>query len=505
MTPQEQIEYLLAHPEELIKKKPFTRGSESAFHDSEDNDAAVGETVTASLPDFSRKIISQARYLAELDPACHDVLFDDNIPSITAKVGEDQYLEIKFRKLAIPFQKMILNKKVQHLCTYDIQFTLDNSNPSEQDKVDFALFKKYWKRRNQGGMRTKLVRSQLSCGDGGLLFYFDRNGRIKSRLLSYKDGYVICSHNDENGDRLLECVYYKSGENEYIDVYSDTNQWRMKKEPWTDDDGNVHIWSVDEKVNGISHGFEEIPLVTKRGGVAWDEVQELIEVYEILYNIFIVIQKRHGWGILYIKGSFSENAKKLAGSVILNDTSMNKDGSAQYLTPPSPQGTIDTLNLLEESIQKGAGATFILPKDLHLSGDVSGVAVQIAQSLDNEEALAAVVEWQNVADKMTRLFKYGLSKELVIKGDENAITRLSGLDVMSTFKVWQPRSETEYNTMLETMKATGILSRKTAVEKNTESSPDEEIRIATEEAEAERKAAAQQLTNNASSNTKTQQ
>ncbi|MBP5461411.1 MAG: phage portal protein [Lachnospiraceae bacterium] len=496
---------MLAHPEELIKKKPFTRGSDSACQDNENEDANVGETVTATLPDFSRKIISQARYLAELDPACHDVLFDDNIPSITAKVGENQYVEIKFRKLAIPFQKMILNKKVQHLCTYDIQFTLDNSKPSEKAKDDFALFKKYWKRRNQGGMRTKLVRSQLSCGDGGLLFYFDRNDHIKSRLLSYKDGYVICSHNDDNGDRLLECVYYKSGEDEYIDVYSDKNQWRLKKDAWTDEKGNAHLWAVDPEVNGVEHGFEEIPLVTKRGDVAWEQVQELIEVYEVIYNIFIVIQKRHGWGILYIKGTFSEHAKKLAGSVILNDTTLNKDGSAQYLTPPSPQGTIDTLNLMEESIQKGAGATFILPKDLHLSGDVSGVAVQIAQSLDNEEALAAVGEWQNVADKMTRLFKYGLSKELVKKGDKDAVTRFSALEIMSTFKVWQPRSETEYNTMLETMKANGILSRKTAVEKNTESSPDEEIRIATEEAEAEEKAAAQQSANNTSVGQQTHQ
>ena len=96
-------------------------------------------------------------------------------------------------------------------------------------------------------------------------------------------------------------------------------------------------------------------------------------------------------------------------------------------------------------------------------------------------ALAAVVEWQNVADKMQRLFKFGLAKELVNKEiDKQAITKFENMEILSTFKVWQPRSETEYNTMLETMKANGIISTKTAIEKNTVSAPDEELRVAAE-------------------------
>lgn len=495
MTPQEKLQYLIAHPDELIKKKPFTRGSDRYTQKRENDVAAVGDVQPALLPDYERSIISQARFLAELDPACHDVLFDDNIPSITAKIGDNQYVEIEFKKMPVPFQRMILNKQVQHLCTYDLQFTLDNNKPTEQEQEDFATFKKYWKRRNQGGMRTKLVRAQKSCGDGGLLFYFDRNGQIKSRLLSYADGYVICSHNDDNGDRLLECVYYRSGENEYIDAYADTVQYRFVKKPKVNEDGVVG-WQIDPEMNGKAHGFKEIPLVTKRGAVAWEPVEELIEVYEILYNIFLVIQKRHGWGILYIKGTFTEKAKKLAGSVILNDSSLNKDGDARFLTPPTPQGMIDTLRLMEESIQKGSGTTFILPKDISLSGDISGVAVQIAQSLDHEEALSAVIEWQNVADKMQRLFKYGLAKELVKTGkDTEAITRFEQMDILSSFKVWQPRSENEYNTMLSTMYGAGIISQKTAIDQNTVSAPDEELRVSAE-APASVDVNEQKITNN---------
>jgi len=317
-----------------------------------------------------------------------------------------------------------------------------------------------------------MVFAQKTQGDAGLLYYFDRHGNIKSRLLTYNDGYVLCPHNDDNGDRLLESVYYRVGNDEYIDSWDDTYQYRHIRSA-NPETGDMQ-WNLAEP---IKHGFNEIPLVTKRGDVAWNDVQLAIEVYEILFNIFLVIQKRHGWGILYIKGNFADTAKKIAGAVILNDTSMNKDGSAQYLTPPSPQGTIDTLNLIEETIQKGSGVTFILPKDIKTSGDISGIAIQITQSLDNEESLGGVIEWQNVADKMTRLFKYGYAKELVNKGDATAITRFDSLEISASFKQWRPRNDYEYNNMLIQLKGGGIISQMTAIEKNTESTPDELIRM----------------------------
>lgn len=480
MTTDEQISFLVNNPDELIKKKPFTRGSDIYERKSTPGEfeVRVGETMKAELPTFERKVISQARFAAELDPACHDVLFDDNIPSITAKVSDGHYVDIEFKKMAVPFQKMIRNKHVLHLCGYGVQFTLSNVDPTEEQKKDFATFKQYWKDRNQDGMRTKMVSAQKSYGDAGLLYYFDRKGRIKSRLLSYEDGYVLCPHNDANGDRLAESVYYKVGDIEYIDTYFDEVQYRHVK-----DNGiktGDATWRIDPEVNGIPHGFNEIPLVTKRGPVAWDAVQNVIEVYEIIYNIFLVIQKRHGWGVLYIKGQFNDTAKKIAGAVVLNDNSLNKDGSAQYLTPPTPQGMLDTLKLMEETIQKGSGTTFLLPKDISMSGDISGVAIQITQSLDNEEALSGVIDWQNVASKMSRLFLFGLAKELVASGDATAITRLNTLSISAAFKQWRPRNDMEYNTMLATLKGSGLISQKTGIEKNTESTPDEEIRVAAE-------------------------
>ena len=124
-----------------------------------------------------------------------------------------------------------------------------------------------------------------------------------------------------------------------------------------------------------------------------------------------------------------------------------------------------------------------------MSGDVSGIAVQLTQSQDNELALQNVIDWQNVADKMVRLFKEGLAKELVAKGIEpNAITEFGELNIGAQFKVWRPLNEYEYNQMITILTGAGILSKESGIELNTLSKPDEKLRVANEVEQAERKA-----------------
>ena len=472
MTVQEQIDALLADPEKLKTKAPFKRGVSERDKDSTPITTAYSnERVPVSLPRVKFHTVSQSEFLEELYPQSHKVLSDENIPSITMKLKNGGYMDIEYKRMAVSYQRNIRDKQVLHLCGNPMQFTLLNSNPTKKQNEDFITFKKYWNLRNQDGMRTKMVSAQKSMGDAGLLYYRDYKGRIKSRLLCYEDGYVLCSHDDDNGDRILESVYYQDETAEYIDSYDDKYMYRHKREF----DGQSTEWAQEDKK---LHGFSEIPLITKRGKVAWDNVQSIIEVYEIIYNIFLVIQKRHGWGILYIKGKFNDTAKKIAGAIVLNDTSIDGNGSAEFKAPPSPQNMIDTLNLMEETIQKGSGTTFLLPKDVNSSGDISAQAIMLTQSLDIENALQGVIEWQNVADKMARLFKEGLAKELVATGvDDYAVTEFAKLDISAKFKVWMPRNDSEFNQMLVTLSGGGLISKETGIEKNTISTPDEKMRL----------------------------
>lgn len=470
------VEYLLSHPDELLKKKPFFRGSSSFTVDDkiDGEDMLATDKIRAQTPLINKIIVSQSRFLKELDPNSHEVMFDDNLPSVCVKLRDGSYYEIKFKRMGIPYQQRIREKQTLCLCGNSTIFTMRGANPAEKDKANFDMIKEYWTDRNMDGWRTKAVYTQKGMGDAGLLFYYNRKKEIRCRLISYEDGYVIISHNDDNGDRMLECIYYRDENNtECIDCYDDTNIYRLRQ----GEDGWVRTTEP--------HGFSEIPFATKRGDVAWNAVQSIIEMYETLYNLFIVIQKRHGWGILYIKGRFKENAQQIAGNIVLNDTSIDGNGSADFKTPPSPNGIIDTLQSLEEQIQKGSSTTFLLPKDVKSSGDISALAIMLTQSLDIEGANNGVIEWQNFIDKMVRLFVEGLAKELVNKNiNPKAVTEFAKLRIGAKLKVWRPFNESEYNQMLATMKGAGIISTKTAVESNTVSAPDELARIHKELEEA---------------------
>ena len=136
-----------------------------------------------------------------------------------------------------------------------------------------------------------------------------------------------------------------------------------------------------------------------------------------------------------------------------------------------------------------------------MSSDISGVAIQLTQSLDNETALEGAIEWKNVADKMARLFKEGLAKELVNSGEKpSAVTDFARLNISASFKEWRPRSDSEYNQMLLQLLGSNIISAKTAIQKNTEATPDEEMRIRKETEERERRQA-EIMENQAAQNT----
>lgn len=481
-----QIEALLSQPDKLLKKKPFYRkvsdkGRRLSSALSAYSVDLTG-TMSVSLPSIRMDVVSQSQFMEELDVYSHRVLFDDNVPAITIKSKKDGFLEIEQYRMAVPFQVLIRDKQVRHLCVNTMNHTLLNTKPTDVQQANFVRFKQAWCEKNMEGAKTKFVQDQKSFGDAGLLFFMDEDDKLCIKNINYADGYVIISHKNDAGKHILECLYYAVKDSDgntvtYIDCYDDEYMTRFTNTLMLEDSGAVTDggWV---RHTPVVHGFSECPLITKRGEVAWNRGQRTIESYEALYNTFIVIQKRHGWGALYVKGKFNQDGKKIAGAVVLNDTSLDPNADAKYLDPPSPQNMVETLELMEQTIQKSTGTTFILPKDIKISGDTSGLAVEMTQELDMATAQDGVIEWQNVANKMSRLFKEGLATELVRNGENSeAITQYEQLRIFTEFRVWKPKSEEAHNQMLATLKGAGGISQQTLVEKNTVSAPDEISRI----------------------------
>ena len=147
----EQIKELLANPNKLKSKKPFTRGAERYKHipRTSSNTSGIGEMVEVNAPQVRGYIVPQEQFLRELDPACHDVLFNENLPSICVKVADNDYREIIFDRVALPIQRLIKDVQVIYLTAHKMQHTLIDLEPSDKQQESFVTYKQYWDERNQ--------------------------------------------------------------------------------------------------------------------------------------------------------------------------------------------------------------------------------------------------------------------------------------------------------------------------------------------------------------------
>ena len=106
---EEDVVSLLKDREKLLRKKPFTRGG-VIRKTQKKKDVVVGGTVSAQLSGIRRKIVTQDDFMAELDPYMHNVLFDENIPSICVKTAEGGAFDIKFAKMSLAARLRYIRK-----------------------------------------------------------------------------------------------------------------------------------------------------------------------------------------------------------------------------------------------------------------------------------------------------------------------------------------------------------------------------------------------------------
>ena len=106
MNYEDEIKALLDSPSKLIMKEPFKRGGHLKRTPSRTR-CNIGDAFEANLPNFEYEIVTQEQFMRELDPNCHDVMFDENLPSICVKL-KDGYYEIKQQRTPVAFQHRIM-------------------------------------------------------------------------------------------------------------------------------------------------------------------------------------------------------------------------------------------------------------------------------------------------------------------------------------------------------------------------------------------------------------
>lgn len=453
---------------EILKKQPFVRGMSFAIPTG--GAVNIGEMLDANLPIITYNTVSQEQFLKELDPASHDIHNDQNVPSIVAKIGKGanaSYVEIKDIRLALGYQQMIVEKHTLYLCGKNTVFTLSNPKPSVAEKALFSDIKAHWLTKNMEQKKAMLIQWQKSVGDSAVIHYITKDKEYDSRVVSYKDGYVLLPHYDIYGRMETFGIFYQQDpKTQRLDVYDKENMTSYTMTTETEGE-----W---ERGNPIAHGFKEIPITYIRGDVAWSKAQSLIEVREILYNIYNVIMKRHGWGMLYIKGNVDTKMKKIAGSVILQDTSPDGNGSAEYKAPPTPEGMQNLLSDLHKQIQMMSNTVFLLPEDVRVGGDISGAAMKTMMSSAYERALLDAIYYDSALDSLIRLFIYGYGIE------KSKTAQVTELLIRADFDIWFPQSDSDIVSNIASLRDRKVISVVTATEMSPYSAHDEYDRLQSE-------------------------
>lgn len=469
----ENIEWYLSNPEMLLMKKPFTRGGK-LDDPNYDIDVALNELRRVQLSNLELRTISQDLYYCEYFPEFHNILHNKSIPKIAVKIG-DRTETIEELVLTLPLQKNIHSLHTLHLTRNPMDFVLcnlDDDNRDEYTKL-FSEFKQEWGLRNMEYIKQKAVSRQKSTGDCAVLFEFDTSkNKGLARVISHKENKVIIPNYDEYGNQVAVTFYYtlKDG-TEVLDTYDNLKFYRHFKNKNATDKNQ---WVLQKGFPEL-HGFTRIPVLYQRGYVAWEFAQSIIEMLELILNIYAVVIKRFGTFALWIKGIIGkENFQSDGSTLIINDPNVNDGGEAKVLEFPKPEGMIEYIKYLERRISLASNVTFILPEDIRVGADISGTAIMLTMKNDIAMAEQSIAEWSDFATGMTDLFLQMLSLE------HNDLTKFTKLRIKSSFTTWMPESKTVTINNLVAQKGAGLISQHTGSNKAPDAAPDEELRLKAE-------------------------
>lgn len=471
-------ETFLSAPDKLLYKKPFTRGANEDYIRIYKQDVFDDSNLIAEIPAFTGRTISQAQYLLELDPNSHAIMFNDDLPRLSSNPNAS-WDEANPYRASFSFQSQILAQHSEYMNAKGMKFTLLNTNPTDEVHSTFVEIKDEWVTRQMDVVKAELYEEQKSVGDAAVLFYFNASKKLKTRLLSYRNGYQLIPQYDSYGEMILFTVYYKSEKVEMLDVYDESNIYYYAKS----DSGYVLYKTA-------KHGFDEIPIVYKRGEVAWEKGQVLIDIYELLYNIYMIVEKKVGFPLLYIIGKPQLERKNDTAVILKDSTTADMKSDAKFLNPEEPKGFQNLLNDLFKKIQIFTSSILLSADEIKITSDISGVAMKMLRSSIYEKAQKDIREYDLVADKLLYLFKAGVSMEL------GKFSKWNLCKVRAQYDLWIPQSDTETSNRLITQKQAGIISAQTATELSPDSQPDELSRIAAETATIQAKLTEEENNNN---------
>lgn len=456
----------------LLKKKAFLRAAPLTYASASTYPTTmVNEYVEANMPTMRYQVVTQDKFLAELDPRSHDINNRLIYPDKVIKNADGVIESITYiARVSVALQQMIATKQCVHLFAKPPKFTSKRKGDNEL----FTNFKEYWTQRNASSALYLMAKSALTTGDGAICFFFDSSNTLQYKVWSYKDGDMLIPVYKADGVTLDKFIRRYSSLSEdgtktqdTIDVYSDTKYERLIL------DGGK--WK--RIMEPTSHGFFQIPIAYHREpDVAWGSGQDLIDKIERLLSDIRESNAYFAFGILFLSGDGVTvlPPKSTQGKTIISD---DKDADAKLLqqTDMAPALKFEFEQYSKELFR--TTGTVVIDPEILKGGDQSGAYIKNLYNDAIQYAMDAKPRWQPVLEKIVSLVKECLGRE-----SKNTLDYKS-LVVISEPDIYIPMNIAEEIRMVNESATAGVLSKQTATEIHHLGVPDEYERVKKEEQE----------------------
>ena len=449
-----------------------------------------------------RSEVFQSEFIAELDPNGHKIndptyyenpikkkpILDENGNA----TGEFQYIETQLQRVAIPVQKVILEKHLTHLCGDELKFTLNKLNPTDSESNDFIELKQGWKNKNMETAKYEFCHSIKSSGDGAFCAVLN-NKEFSYRVFSVAKGDTLHPIRDFSGNLRIfgrQFSAYDYDRNEYVpymEIWDDRNYTLLSYD--TDINGSYLVWDTDtflprpanEKEadgwkivkNPTPHSFKKIPIVYLKddNGACWSTVQDLIDKLEMALSQLYENNKHYAFRILVIKGGLEVQGDLNGNANVLAFEDTN--GEAKTLEGADASSSFKLQ--LEQTLKYILMGSFTVLPPENPSGDLPGVTIKIMYSPAIEQGLNDINFYNKSVDRIFELFKegYGIERKKTIQ--------YNGLDIRADMKVYIHQNESENTNNMVLLGQASIVSKETLREQTPYASPDENIRMKRQE------------------------
>lgn len=478
--------------EQIMRKKPFS----VPIPPDELKSTLLNPGAIVTLPSDVIKYEqrSQADFLLEYNTSSHKINTIKYYPNTMYVNKETGAYQAKVRsRISIGYQNRILVKRKESLLGNNVGMKLI-SDATKQKNIDLlAFYREGWEERDMEVIVDKAIETDYMTGDTAVYVFMD-DGKVNSRVFSYKDGDVLYPHYDSlTGELALlgrayrqedwdgqDTLYLDVVDKNYFVTYkqNDNAAWEMEGEP-------------------VPHGFPYCPVAYHRSdGPVWSNSQSLIDGYEVAISQFSENNAAYALRILYTLGGEMDIYTNTDGTPNRID-SVDPNAKVGFLEPAQgADGAFATqLGIMEKNIMRCSFA--VETPEIKSGADMSSRTVKMLFADSYVKALADSLEYQPFLNRIAYLFKFGYFME------KNKVSNANSFKVKCYLDPFIFLSENDVIAAIQQLVAAGAMSRKTATEIAYNigySSPDEIARIAQEahdELVAESQAQAQvQKTNN---------